>query len=259
MSTPSSRQYSVASADAEGFAKMAELLSADVLVDLEGLTGVPADRSVLIAARSSRLGDRELRLLADFVSRGGTLVAYGGNEYVESLARGLGITVTTGGHVYDAVFNAGSRELVRVELNGSTCALSVYLRAPRAIQLAGTRGNASPIAFTSPLSYVDRSGNGFYDVGEFVGSSLVGLEVPVGRGVAVVLFADGFLENHLVEHNREFANCVSSGRLVLVDNSEFSGDLAELLKLAVRSTQTRTYVLASLLLLAAVSYYVLKE
>ncbi|MCX8205599.1 MAG: hypothetical protein N3H31_08135, partial [Candidatus Nezhaarchaeota archaeon] len=174
-------------------------------------------------------------------------------------ARGLGITVATGGHIYDAVFNAGSRELVRVELNSSTCAVSVYLRAPRAVQLVGTRGSASPIAFTSSLSYVDRSGNGFYDIGEFVGPSLVGLEVPIGEGVAIVLFADGFLENHLVEYNREFANCVSSGRLVLVDNSEFSGDLAEFLKLVMRSTQTRVYLLASLLLLAAVSYYVLKE
>ncbi|MCX8205591.1 MAG: hypothetical protein N3H31_08090, partial [Candidatus Nezhaarchaeota archaeon] len=50
-STPSSRQYSVASAGAEGFAKTVELLGADVLVDLEGLTGAPADRSILIAAR----------------------------------------------------------------------------------------------------------------------------------------------------------------------------------------------------------------
>lgn len=258
-SAPSARPYSVVNSGSNGLAELAEALRPGVVTSLQELAKLDAEKAVLVAARSSTPGKRDVEHLVGFVERGGVLVAYGDAAYLLALAERLGSNLSLRGRVYDAVFNAGTRSIVRVEVNSSFCGEAVFLRSPYAVQAGSAGSRAAPAAFSSFLSYLDQDGNGFYDLGEFIGSSPVGLEVALGRGLALLFFAEGFLENGLIEYNEGFLSCLAGARSVFLDQSELSGDPFEYPKLLLRSPSAQIYVLALAAFLAAVSYYVRRD
>ncbi|MEM2595419.1 MAG: hypothetical protein QW529_05605, partial [Sulfolobales archaeon] len=138
----------------------------------------------------------------------------------------------------------------------SICSGAVFLKSPYAVNVSSGGTRVASIAFSSFLSYTDQDGNGFYDLGEFIGSSPIGYEVAFGRGLVVLFFTDGFLDNGLISYNEGFLTCLASTKFLVLDQSEFFGDFFEYPKLLLRSTQSHVYVLAIVALLAAVSYYV---
>jgi len=255
-SVPSARPYSITSSGERGFTKLVDSVKPVVTTSLRELVDVDAERALLVSARSSSLGSKDIEYLLGFVERGGVLLAYGNVDFLLALAERLGVNLSLRGQVYDAVFNAGTRSVVRVEVNSSICSGAVFLKSPYAVNVSSGGTRVASIAFSSFLSYTDQDGNGFYDLGEFIGSSPVGYEVAFGRGLVVLFFTDGFLDNSLISYNEGFLTCLASTKFLVLDQSEFFGDFFEYPKLLLRSTQSHIYVLAIVALLAAVSYYV---
>ena len=67
-------------------------------------------------------------------------------------------------------------------------------------------GLAHPIIHTSKYSYLDLNGNRLYDVGEEMGSYIVGVSIRVGRGMVVLIPDADFISNMALRNasNYEF-------------------------------------------------------
>ncbi|MEM0066761.1 MAG: hypothetical protein QXH88_07570, partial [Sulfolobales archaeon] len=209
-SVPSARPYSITNSGERGFTKLVDSVKPVVTTSLRELADVDAERALLVSARSSSLGGKDIEYLLGFVERGGVLLAYGNADFLLALAERLGVNLSLRGRVYDAVFNAGTRSVVRVEVNSSICSGVVFLKSPYAVNVSSDSTRVASIAFSSFLSYTDQDGNGFYDLGEFIGSSPIGYEVAFGRGLVVLFFTDGFLDNGLISYNEGFLTCLAS-------------------------------------------------
>ncbi|MEM3132276.1 MAG: hypothetical protein QXV72_06600, partial [Sulfolobales archaeon] len=126
-SVPSARPYSITSSGERGFTKLVDSVKPVVTTSLRELVDVDAERALLVSARSSSLGSKDIEYLLGFVERGGVLLAYGNVDFLLALAERLGVNLSLRGQVYDAVFNAGTRSVVRVEVNSSICSGVVFL------------------------------------------------------------------------------------------------------------------------------------
>lgn len=249
------RPHSIASNSDSGLSIMVKELEADWVTDLKDLRFADPKKHLLIIARTGVISAEELSIISSFLSNGGVVLAYGSDHFLKSIATHLNVNVTFQGAVLDPVFNVGSRRLIVA--TSSLCNKDINLTLYAPYTIVESLPSWKTMATSSPISFLDLNKNGFYDVGEPIGSFPVATEVIVGEGVLLIVFSDYLLENFLYEFNKGFLDCIRSDRHIIVDQSEVRRDPLEYSKLVIQSSRGRIYLLLLILVLLTVSYYVL--
>lgn len=257
LSLPSTTPYSIASVGLDGLSTLHGRLNAYVVYSLKDLEVYDASNYVLIVARTKPLED--FTQLKNFIERGSVVVAFGSSKYLLDLLSVLGINVRFLGPIRDIVHNIGDPNYVVA--NATLLCGNIVLKEPYVLE--GPLGG-DVIAYSSMLSYVDVNGNGFYDLGEPIGSYPLGVSLTVGNGKLIVVFAKGFLDNEVLDHNIKFIECITSGKKVLIEQSEAARNPLELMRLSLTQRGRVTYIYTALLFtivigLALVAYVATRE
>lgn len=246
------RPYSVANTGASGLSALVKERGAVWITSLSELGELEPRKTLLVLARTKPLSQEEIDAVKAFAASAGYVVAYGKAEFVENLAEQLGLELQFKGRVLDPVFNAGSQHHVLV--NESICGGNLVVHAPYGVE--GLKPEETLVlAWSSPLSYLDLNGNGYYDATEPMGSSPTGVVVEFDQGKVLILFTELLLENSLIEHNDGFLECIGKGRAVVVDQSEVRGYALEYSRLLLHSPRGRIYVVALAVIMLVVAYY----
>lgn len=247
-SLPSDSPYSTANSGVGGLHRLHEELNARILYSLKDLNRYSAASNVLISARRGEF--ENLMELKSFVEEGGIVIVYGSPGYVISLLKELDVNASFKGRVRDAVFGVGEPDYIVVNTT-SRCG-NVVLGAPYALEGVFE----SVFAHSSMFSYIDLNGNGFYDLEEPLKQFPLGVNITMGNGYIIVLFAENFLDNNVLELNRQFLKCAAEGRTALIDQSEIARSPLELLRLVLYKQGVHVYItLVLAFVLALVAYF----
>lgn len=257
LSLPSTTPYSIASTGLDGLSKLHENFNTYITYSLRDLEVYNASNYVLIVARTKSLED-SIRL-KNFIERGGVVVIFGSPEYLVDLLGALGISVRFLGFIRDIICNIGNLDYVVA--NTTLLCGSIVLREP--YMLEGLSGR-DMIAYSSMFSYVDINSNGFYDLGEPIGSYPLGISLTLGSGKLIAVFARGVLDNEVLDRNIKFIECITNGREVIIEQSEIVRNPLELMRLLLIQRGRITYTYAVLLFtivigLAMVTYIATRE
>lgn len=247
-SLPSDIPYSTANSNVGGLYRLHEELNARILYSLKDISIYNATSSALIVTRR---GEFENSVeLGYFAERGGLVIVYGSPGFVTSLLREFGVNVGFEGYVRDVVFGVGNPNYIVVNTT-SRCG-NIVLGNPYALK--GAFEDA--FAHSSMFSYVDLNSNGFYDLEEPLQPIPLGVNITRGDGHVIVIFAENFLDNGVLELNRQFLKCTLEGRTVLIDQSEVARNPLELLRLVLYKQGVHVYItLVLVLILSLVAYF----
>jgi len=249
-------EFSVLSTGSTGLSRLASAYSPLVALDTSYLAKLEPPNYAYLVIRGSELGRGELAPVAEFLAAGGTVIASGTPTFLNSLLRYLNTDIEVGeAIVYDSVRNYGSR-LYPVGYS-PTCNATVVTYLPRYLV---SYGGAEVLAYTSELSYADLDGDGYMDLGEPESSFPVALAVGVGAGRLVVVTSPYVFTNELLDPNLGFLKCLTSGRRLVVDQSEVARDPLQRARLVVATGGVSEYSVVALVAVAAlVAYSVLRE
>lgn len=247
LSMPSAKQHSVLNSSPTGLSRAYNVLEASPVHSINELASLSASSAVLISARTNYSGN--LNSLFEFARNGGVIIAYGSPSFVSELVSSLGLRGGLLGRVRDAVFNIGDMNYILA--NASSCSDLVL---GYAYTLQGDLGDI--FARSSEYSYVDLNDNGYYDLNEPIGSYPLGLDIRLGNGRVIILFAETLLENAVFDYNLEAIRCLTGGRHVIIDQTEIARDPLELIRLLVYGRkESLTYVVILLIVgLGMVAY-----
>ena len=248
--------FSVLNTGPSGLSGIASAYGASVALGTSYLARVEPGGYAYLVIRSGELGSGEVVALAEFLARGGVVVASGTPAFLNSLLRQLNVGVEVSeAVVYDSVRNYGSR-FYPVGYS-PTCNATVATYLPRYV--ASYKG-AEVVAYSSELSYADLDGDGYMDLGEPEGRFPLVLMVEVGGGRLYVVTSPYVFANGLLEPNLGFLNCILSGRRLILDQYEVSRDLLQYVRLVTRTGGASDYYVVALVALAGlVAYAVLRE
>jgi hypothetical protein len=248
--------FSVLNTGPSGLSGIASAYGASVALGASYLARVePGDYAYLVI-RSGELGSGEVVALAEFLARGGVVVASGTPAFLNSLLRQLNVGVEVSeAVVYDSVRNYGSR-FYPVGYS-PTCNATVVTYLPRYV---ANHGGAEVVAYSSEFSYADLDGDGYMDLGEPEGRFPLVLAVEVGGGRLYVVTSPYVFANGLLEPNLGFVNCILSGRRLILDQYEVARDPLQYVRLVTRTGGASDYYVVALVALAGlVAYGALRE
>lgn len=249
---PSDSPYSTANSGNSGLYRLHEEMNARILYSLKDLDEFDATNSALITAR--RGGFENSMELKNFAERGGLVLVYGSPDYVIKLLKELDVSTGFKGYLHDIILNVGNPDYVIANTTSRCDGISgVVLGNPYALE--GVFEGV--FVHSSMFSYVDLNGNGFYDVGEPLGEFPLGVNITTGKGRIIIVFAESFLDNGILELNKQFLKCALGGRTTLIDQSEVARNPLELLRLVLYKQGVQVYItLVLVFALALVTYFV---
>jgi hypothetical protein len=248
--------FSVLNTGPSGLSRIASMYRPLIALGTSYLAGVEPGNYAYLIIRSGGVGAGEVKAVAEFLARGGVVVASGTPEFLNSLMKQLSVGVEVGeAVVYDSIRNYGSR-FYPVGYS-PTCNSTVVAYLPRYV---ASYGGAEVVAYSSEFSYADLDGDGYMDLGEPEGRFPLALVAEVGGGRLFVVTSPHVFVNSLLEPNLGFVNCILSGRGLVVDQYEVARDPLQYVRLAVHAGGASEYYVVALVAVAGlVAYGALRE
>ena len=246
---PTSTELSIYNTGWDGLSRLATDLGPAILSNLTQASSLDPASTALIVPLIRPLTAAEVEALSNYTLSGGLLVILDEAGYSAPLleALGVGVRVEVNATVMDQVVNLnGSRFHPLAEQPGG--GLRVALDKPRPLEV--TRGS-DVLLETSPYSYIDIDGDGYYTPGEPLGPVPVAVRARVGLGEVVVIADTGFVMNYLYAENAAFIHAVIGDRAPALDQSVQLRHPLDRLRHSMESSKAPEAI--SLALLAAAS------
>jgi len=192
---------------------LSELLSKLDAAPVRGLGGVDCASTVILVTLRP-LSSEEVEELKRLVDCGSTVIVGDSKGFSAPLLEALGVSAVFEGPVMDEIGKLGYRWVLRTEVGG---ALNLAAVIPNASAVSVQPQPDMIYAYTSRYAYLDLNGDGFYSVGEPMGSFLVLAGWRMRRGAVVLIPSPLFFTNEYIGlgRNLELLSGVSSGRLYL--------------------------------------------
>ena len=248
---PSDTPHSVVNEGYSGFSKLWLNYYGNVILSTSDLLNHEPSNSILILARRDALLSVEPRL--EFIEKGGVIVTYGSPVYVVSFLKSLGYNVEFKGYVYDWVYSTGEPDSIIAQ---SKTGINIHVKKPYYID--GLPGEI--LVYTSSFAYVDSNGNGYFDMNESIASTPICSRIHIGNGYIVVVTAEEFLENSLIDSNNVFLSELKGLREILIDQAEVMRvNSIDVVRMIVKSRVSVYMLLLLLIPLALVGYYVARK
>ena len=252
---PSSTSYSVVNYGGNGISRLRESYEALVITDLSTSRDISLQDKAYLIIRSDNVTLSEAEDLLRLVNEGGYVIFSGSRGAIESLSQYMRLNLTvTGSVIYDMIYNGGDRFHPLGFSNNCNCTLITYM--PYYV----ITSEIDAVVYSSNFSYVDLNGNGYMDIEEPSGLFPLGVSLSFGAGRLILIFSPQVFTNELFEANKNFIDCLISGRKLVIDQSEIKRDFIEYLRLiAITYEATYPALIFLVSLLCVVAYYVLKE
>ena len=224
-------------------------IRASIVLSLKDLDTAKARHTLLIIARGSPPSPDDAEAIKRFAEAGATIIVYGEPEAVTSILNALGIEARYEANIIDPVFSKGSAAIANTSLVNT----SIALESPYLVRIDSSRvSNVEVVSWTSNFSYIDLNSNGFYDVGEDIGSYPVGYRIRLGEGEIIVFSSRGVLTNSVLEMNSELLNALARNRSIVLDQSWTRSNLFLYTKLLMGMPTFPNPILTSLTVVAIV-------
>ncbi len=208
LNVPSSVPYSPMNRLSNGYSS---LITAYGLRSTLTLRGVGCGETVLVPL-THEMSASDVASLASLLTCGSTVVVLDDSSYSLKLLTTLGIDayVDNSSPVLDEVMKYGMRWYPLVVVDVSNMSFQVAVKEPHPIVYSG---KADIIGETSPYSYADTSGDGYYNVGERRGPFSVILGWGVGNGTLILISSPSIFTNELIgaADNAEFLEWLGGG------------------------------------------------
>lgn len=252
---PVNQRYYVLDTGPWGYSK----LSRDVtwVQSIQDLKTVDSSRTLLIIARENYLDRDEVEVIKEFIEKNGLALIYGEPLFIVDFLVNLGVDAEYLGDVVDPV-NTFNDNVVHIYIDHINS--SAFLVSPYTIAIYNINSSISidVIAFTSTISYLDKNGNGYYDIGEPLDRYPVVFLIRIGSGEIVVFCARGVLTNNVVDLNRGLLEILSKNRVGVLDQSWVKHNSFLYLKLYLVTPRgvSPIYISIAVVLLVLVGIYV---
>ena len=252
---PVNQRYYVLDTGPWGYSK----LSRDVtwVQSIQDLKTVDSSRTLLIIARENYLDRDEVEVIKEFIEKNGLALIYGEPLFIVDFLANLGVDAEYLGDVVDPV-NTFDDNVVHIYIDHINS--SAFLVSPYTIAIHNINSSISieVIAFTSTISYLDKNGNGYYDIGEPLDRYPVVFLIHIGSGEIVVFCARGVLTNNVVDLNRGLLEILLKNRVGVLDQSWVKHNSFLYLKLYLVTARgvSPIYISIAVVLLVLVGIYV---
>jgi len=256
----SSAPYSMYNNGPRGYSALASMASR--IVWGPGLSGVSDKDYVLLVAATKPLGNESLKNLVEWVETGGELIVLDEHGYANRLfdELGLGLRVRDVA-VYDVLSNDGSRldPVAVVRVSGE--AIRVVFHT---VSLVEVNSSVEVLASTSPLSYADIDGDGYYSFVDRLGPFPLVAMAGHNGSVIVIPDLDVFANKYIgMYNNTGFLKTLLAGRKLAIYAQALNASSNDYLKyryyslfrsLGVSSTSLSLYALIVLAVVVVSRY-----
>ncbi|MGC9011489.1 hypothetical protein [Thermogladius sp.] len=240
---PSNMPESVVNTGEDGLSMLYSEYNAAIILRYSELERLDPKNTILVLTSASSLDSNGLKYVADYLAKGGSVVMWVDNT-AEGFLSPLNLTITVyNGTLLDEVSKHGTR--FEPVVFSRPLNVSVVLEKPRPIESWGPGGEC--ILYSSPFSYIDLNGNGFYDPGEPMDSFCVGVAFRYLNGTVFIIPSSNIFVNNLFSLNKDFLDEIRGGREVVIDQTAQSRDLLEHLRLAASTRGYNSFILVFLL------------
>lgn len=189
---PSSSPYSVYNTGYNGYSLLAEKYSIQPVLNITSTDIAEPNNTVILVPLLHDLDNETLSTLKWLIEHGGTIVFLDENGYVNDfmylyLNAQVWIANAT---VYDDIMNYnGNRSLPLIETLFGNENLTCYLYRPSPIEIGEKSSGIEIIVHgeSSPFSYRDNDGNGYFNSGDVFGSQPIIVEVKMSNGTIYVI------------------------------------------------------------------------
>jgi len=208
---PTTTPFSPWNTGGDGLSELLDKLGA---TPVRGLSSVDCGSTVILVPLRL-LSSEEVEELKRLVDCGSTVIVGDSKGFSAPLLEALGISAVFEGPVMDEIGKLRYRWVLRTEVGGT---LNLTAVIPNASAVSVQPKPDAVYAYTSRYAYLDLDGDGFYSVGEPMGSFLVLAGWRIGRGAVVLISSSLFFTNDYIGlgGNLELLSGISSdGRLYL--------------------------------------------
>lgn len=199
LSWPTNTSLSILNNSDEGFSVLYNQFKPLIVLGETDIFSVPPTNTLLLVATKKPLNDSTVQILIEFARRGGIIVVSTEAETAIHLLRNAPTNCTPTPHrVYNPLFNVGgNKRLVKALVPdiGSTIVLESPFRFLNC-------SISETYALSGMFSYVDLNGNGFYDIGEEVVNTVLGVSIVVEEGKIVILASPTAFTNRYIAYNQ---------------------------------------------------------
>lgn len=184
---PSSSPYSIYNTGYNGYSFLAKKYSIKPLLNITSTDIAEPNNTIILVPLLHDLDDETLSELKRFIEGGGAIVFLDEKGYMnEFMYSYLNVPISiANATVYDDIMNYnGNRSLVLIETVFGNENLACYLYRPSPIEIGKGSSDIEIIVHgvSSPFSYRDNDGNGYFSLGDVFGEQPIIVEVKISNG-----------------------------------------------------------------------------
>lgn len=196
VNVPTNTPYSPFNTGLKGTSGLIELLH---MATVYGINELPKGfKGTLLIPLTTELLENDYVVIKELINGGGHVIVLDERGYSNNLIKYLGIKASTTNYtVLDEVFKYLSRDypVITLWVGGEVLNLTTY--RPTYIQVS----QPSVIGATSNYSYADLDSDGYYSLGDSMGSHAVIAYFPLGNGSLTIISDLDVISNELIDRN----------------------------------------------------------
>jgi len=196
LEVPTSTPYSVFNTGGNGYSLLHDKYSLTPLINISSIKLSEAQDTVVLIPLLHGLDNYTNNYLLKFLEMGGRIIVLDKHGYINGFLQevlGLGIRVENAA-VYDDIFNyRGDRSLPSIKVFVNNANLTCYLHEPAVISIQTNSSDVRIIGFSSRYSLRDNDANGYFNVGDSIGSEPIAIIINHGKGSLVIVSDLDFL------------------------------------------------------------------
>lgn len=189
---PSSTPYSIYNTGYNGYSLLIEKYSIQPILNIIDADMAEPTNTIILVPLLHDLGNETLSAVKRIIEHGGTIVFLDKKGYMNDfmysyLKAPIQIANAT---IYDDIMNYnGNRSLPLIKTVFNNENLTCYLYKPSPIEIGDESSDIEIIVHgvSSPFSYRDNDGNGYFSSGDVFGSQPVIVEVKTGNGTIYII------------------------------------------------------------------------
>jgi len=229
---PSRAFLSPLNTNSNGISIFVESYSPNILIEPISINELC--KSVVFIPVARPLTLEEIKLIKNSARCNSTIVIL---DSTGSVPTALGMDIVVGAKVIDEINDYGDRFTPKIYVFNNLDKqkkIEIAIREPRALLVGGIK--TFEILFkSSNFSYIDINGNGFYDYGEPIGSTIVGIGMRYGNGTIIYIASSSLIMNSIINYNTMFLNNLTRDRNVFIYLGAIPIDSFEKIRIALYS------------------------
>lgn len=232
LNTPTTSYGSVLNTGETGISILYAMFGPEIATDLGEIEGAWSNSTVAILVSDKPLSKDTYVKISNLAEKGGMVIYAGDYDSISVFLKEVGLDdAVVAERIYDPIVNSGGdkRRVIAISSYGTSLVLEPsYYFNPHHSKLMW-------VANSSQYSFVDTNGNGFYDIGEPIGSYVVVALIRIGKGGVLLISDPGVFTNKHVWENYAFLRNITSSasKIVIIQTPDALENNIDYLKISL--------------------------